>query len=761
MNDALLLWPLTYLVHSTLLLAAAWLASRWIRPAAWSEALWRCAFYGAFLTASLQPVLQVAPASTATRAPADVASRPDAVPAAPAIAPVRAPSGDPQRVAADPAAPVPVRADASVPVDAWRWWLPPQTRLVLLAALLAWAAVAAAGLALLLVQWAALARACRRLRPNVDGAWATALRELARHYGLKRTPVLKVGAAWGSPLVGPRGVVCLPDWCLAQLHGTQRDAVLAHELAHLSRRDPGWRLASRVAACVGWMQPLNALALRRLDALAEQACDAKAARAIADRQAVAEALYACASQLRAGRRTPRLQVGMASTRSPLVARIEQLMRHDPAQPTRAVPRRMWAFVAIALAGIACLLPALKVRGDALRSTEWRDFVAEVLPSPGPRTHVVTRSPGDDIDLWIRGHATLRDDSDELRSGQVSLRETTGGSTRRLDIDADAGATPVVAYQLNGEPHPLDADAKQWVERRWSLVVGTLLNPAQRVERLLARGGPETLMRAIEKPVDIETQRTLIEAYAGNRSLDEETVQRLIVAADRAEPGGDDHDRLLSLRNIANRQQLTADQKQAYLAALAARATDSESAGALQALLVQLGANTQAATLATAATALRALPSDNARREVLDNALDRGAATAADLALQVTPAFTSDYDHRELLEHVARRLAATKNAELAQRYADSARQLKAPFERRTALLALIESTPLNQDGCMAVLNALEGIDSASDLTPVLIALARRMPSDSGLIARYRQIARVLPTYERGQAEQALDAFPSSS
>jgi hypothetical protein len=281
-----------------------------------------------------------------------------------------------------------------------------------------------------------------------------------------------------------------------------------------------------------------------------------------------------------------------------------------------------------------------------------------------------------------------------------------------------------------------------------------------VDRLLRRGGPELVLQAIEKPVDIGTQHALIEAYAGNRTLDDEAVQRLIAAADRAEPAGDDHDRVLSLRDIARRQQLAPAQRQQFVNALAARATESDSTGALQALLVQLGADTQVETMSAAAAALRALPSDHARREVLNAALEQNAATAVELALQVAPGFTSEFDHRSLLEQVARRLAPLNKAEMARRYADSARQIRSPFERRSALLALIDATPLNQDGCLAVLDALEGMASPSDLTPVLLALARRMPSDSGLIARYRQVARVLPAFERGQSEQALDAFPQS-
>jgi beta-lactamase regulating signal transducer with metallopeptidase domain len=750
MTEAIFLWPLAYLVHSTLLLVVAWVASRWIRHAALAEALWRCAFFGAFVTATWQPLSLLAAAPAPVFAPAAAQAPPRASPVA------RAPT--PPTTSATPL-PV-VRTERTVaPASAWRWWLPQETREWLLASTLAWALVALGGLAVLLVQWTALARRCRRLRPNVDAGWSESVRTLARHYGLKHVPELRTGARWASPLVGPRGVVCLPDWCLAQMHGPQRDAVLAHELAHLARRDPAWRIASRLGACIGWMQPLNAIALRRLDALAEQACDARAARAIADRHAVAEALYACASQLQSGGRAPRLHVGMAASRSPLLRRIETLLHPDPAQDARTVSRRAWAVGAAILVGGACLLPVLRVQGDELRATEWRDFVDDVLPAAGSRTHVMTRSPDERIDLWIRGDARLRDDSDELKSGQVSLRETTGGVTRRLDIDADAGAGTLPRFRLDGAPHPLDADAKRWVEMRWNMVMGTLLNPQQRVERLLRRGGPEGVMQAIEKPADIETQRVLVEAYAGNRTLDEATVQRLIAAVDRAEPGGDDHDRLLSLRDIARRQQLTPGQQQQFLAALATRTADSESVGALQALLLQLDDPAQATTLGAAVAMLRALPSDNARREVLDTALDRGASNAAGLALQVTPGFTSDFDHRELLEHVARHLASHRSAELAQRYADSARQLKSSFERRTALLALIEATPLDQDGCLAVLNALEGVAAPPDLTPVLLALARRMPVDNVLIARYRQLARVLPPYERGQTEQALDALPA--
>ena len=746
MSDALLLWPLAYLVHSTLLLGGAWLASRRVRHPALAEALWRCAFFGAFVTASLQPLAQMLPSRTpAPASPAHVAA-----PAAARVTPARVQAPEPH------AAPVPAAVPPSVSPDrAWRLWLPQQTRLALFALLAAWAVITAAGLLALALQWLALVRACRRLRPNVDAGWTQSLLELVRHYGLPRAPALRVGSAWASPLVGPRGVVCLPDWCLAQLQGTQRDAVLAHELAHLARRDPAWRLAARAAACLGWMQPLNALALRRLDALAEQACDARAARAIADRHAVAQALYACASQVSAGRRAPRLQPGMAATRSPLLRRIEHLMGPQPAQEPRRVSRRGWLLLAMVPVAAACLVPAIAVRGHALQAADWHEWLEDTMPGTG--SHVMMRSPDDQVDLWLRGSVALRDDSDELRSGRVTLRETTGGVTRRMDIETATGSA-VRRYELDGAPHPLDADMKRWADRRWDMVMGTLLRPGQRVERLLQHGGPEAVMQAIESPADIDTQQALIEAWAGTRTLDERTVQRLIAAADRAEPAGDDHDRVLSLRVIARRQQLGDDQKQQFLAALAARRNDSDAASTLQALLVQLNARTPADILAGSANALRALHSDEQRRESLLQALDAGNATAVELALQVSPSFTSDFDRRDLLEHVAKHLNMSDNGADVVRYADSARRLRSASDRRLALVALAESVPLRTDGCLAVLAALEGMNDPGELTPVLLALARHMPADAALVARYRQVARVLPAFERGQAEQALDALP---
>lgn len=67
------------------------------------------------------------------------------------------------------------------------------------------------------------------------------------------------------------------------------EAVLAHEQAHLARRDNLWRLAGRAAALFQ-LPPFGHLALRRWHQAAEEACDEAAAQHVGSRLTVAEAL---------------------------------------------------------------------------------------------------------------------------------------------------------------------------------------------------------------------------------------------------------------------------------------------------------------------------------------------------------------------------------------------------------------------------------------------------------------------------------------
>ena len=89
------------------------------------------------------------------------------------------------------------------------------------------------------------------------------------------------------------------------------------------------------------------------------------------------------------------------------------------------------------------------------------------------------------------------------------------------------------------------------------------------------------------------------------------------------------------------------------------------------------------------------------------------------------------------------------------YLHSARKIDSDFERRNALLALVERAKLDKNGYAAVLQAVGGMDSDFEVRNVLTAVAKKMPADNDLVTRYRRVARTLGDHERGQAEKALD------
>jgi beta-lactamase regulating signal transducer with metallopeptidase domain len=122
---------------------------------------------------------------------------------------------------------------------------------------------------------------------------------------------------WRPVLLWPAGLEC-------RLKGDGRRAVLAHELAHLRRRDHWVRRLEMVAAVLHWWNPLFWIARKRLRADAELACDAWAAGQ-ADRRAYAEALLEVCSFN--PRRRPAPAVGVIGEgRRAMQERLTMIMR---------------------------------------------------------------------------------------------------------------------------------------------------------------------------------------------------------------------------------------------------------------------------------------------------------------------------------------------------------------------------------------------------------------------------------------------------
>jgi len=291
-SSAALAWLLTYLIHSTVLLALAWALTRarnW--SAASADLLWKTALVGGILTASAQLRLELRPAGTVslarttsapvarptTHAPLESASETNEStlePEAPSRSAAPRPVDEPSPVETPP---LPV-ANAA----------PALTMQTVVAAIWAFGALALA-----------LGYAARRFilvgrigdrRAVTDEHLLAELEQLSRTAKLGRRPRLTVTSRISSPIALGIAEICLPESALRELDLEEQRVMLAHELAHLARRDPLWLAFASVVERVLWIQPLNRVARRRIATSAEYLCDEWAVRRTGSGVALARCL---------------------------------------------------------------------------------------------------------------------------------------------------------------------------------------------------------------------------------------------------------------------------------------------------------------------------------------------------------------------------------------------------------------------------------------------------------------------------------------
>jgi len=129
----------------------------------------------------------------------------------------------------------------------------------------------------LLTAWrfARFGRSLSCARPAPDAVTERADR-LAQRLGLHRCPPVLLVPARIPPMLwphrgGPR--LLLPVGLLPDLHGEELDALLAHELAHVRRRDHWVRLVEIAATALFWWYPVTWWARRALRRAEERCCD--------------------------------------------------------------------------------------------------------------------------------------------------------------------------------------------------------------------------------------------------------------------------------------------------------------------------------------------------------------------------------------------------------------------------------------------------------------------------------------------------------
>lgn len=354
--SVLIEWLMTYAIHSTiligglLLLTSTAIGRRLV--AGHGSWLWRFALVGAFLSASLQSVRSSAPLAGTLRLDGDTPARTmvrldvlhengNGVTTADAANRMSWRSVDGSRRTVTSS----IEITPRWPLFALGTWL------VGAAMLLAWFLVARS-------------RFLRSIGPrrSADHTLAgNALRHLLSEGRISRPVSLTLSERLTSPVALGSDEICLPERALSELDPIRMESILAHELAHLVRRDPSWLTAARVIEAVFFFQPLNILARRHMQEAAEFASDAWASTRVARPLDLAHCLARVAEWTIA---SPRLPVpAMAERRGAVLVRRVQRLTSGQVTPEVIPGRGARLGAAVAMLGLVLMAPRAAVGAD--------------------------------------------------------------------------------------------------------------------------------------------------------------------------------------------------------------------------------------------------------------------------------------------------------------------------------------------------------------------------------------------------------------
>lgn len=790
----LLAWLLTYLLHSTLLLGSTWVVLRFVpslRTPEAEDALWKLALVGGVLTATLQSATglgvgihsladtpaDVRQATTVQQSVATDVQRKTirTAPAAPnetaTSSSTRAPKAS-SRTTVDPTrSPQPTSsASAGVPVATQNAADP--------ARLLPWLAVGAVlvwligALVMLTRRFGARHRFLQRIaprRPANDLDLRTMADDVARAAGvsddLRRNLHLTVSETLTSPVALGRAEICLPARALDALDPAALRSMLAHEWAHLVRRDPQWRVGLTLLESIFWIQPLNRFGHRRQQDAAERRCDAWAVTCTGNARALATSLLEVADWMRTGPR-PAMVSGMAGAHSSLRSRVESLLDASPA-PSPSWSRTTRIVVGgLVLVLVACSGPNVEAPSSPdppaappIPSVSSLPDVPDVPSVPSmPAMPSVPSMPdmpslpdapevpslsslttardsgtvrakwsndGQSVEVRMTGSVTLTGRLDGIASmapGSVFvLREEEDGTARQVTVTSANDGTRSYAYTQDDRERTLDADARRWMEETLQEAARRLgIGAEERVAYLLDRGGVDAVLDETEQIDSDAGRRHYYRALLRHDDLSMADRNRVLR---QAQEGIDsDHEMRRLLEAVADAYVSAPEHFGVVADAVATLESDHERRRVLTHLLAQgpLPAQQQERVLDLIAD----MDSDHEKRRILEAIADRMAVTERgfDVLVQILDDIDSDHEKRRILVGLLQKdgYSADQQAELLEK----ATQLDSDHEKRRIVEALSDRLASSDATFAQLLRITRSLDSDHETRRILTTLLRR-------------------------------------
>ncbi|MBC7789220.1 MAG: M56 family metallopeptidase, partial [Anaerolineae bacterium] len=299
----LVAWIATYLIHSTLLLSVAWAISRFIRTHHTLDALWKTAILGGLMTATLQTLPPITPAS----------GRYDA-------------SGIVEREVWKDAPVSKAEQAAGSSTELFPARLPDvaeTVRLIPVALVILWSIYAAFVLGRVTF---ATKRARASLGPRqkvFDPELTERFSRVAARLGIRKPLTLTLSGEMNSPVALGHTEICVPARAVTELRPEEQESVFAHEIAHVVRRDPLWLLFAVTIESILFFQPLNRVARMHIQEEAEFLADDLAVEKASSSLTLARCLARVAEWMTSSREL--LAPALVEQKASLAARVRRLL----------------------------------------------------------------------------------------------------------------------------------------------------------------------------------------------------------------------------------------------------------------------------------------------------------------------------------------------------------------------------------------------------------------------------------------------------
>jgi bla regulator protein BlaR1 len=262
------------------------------------------------------------------------------------------------------------------------------------------------GLVVMTVRLGLALRYVRRLRQHrvvaVPEAWQQCLGRLARRAGLAQPVQLLASGLVPSPLVMGyvKPVILLPVSLLTSMAPAELEMILAHELAHVLRKDYLFNFVQSVAETIFFYHPAVWYLSAVLHTERENCCDDLATQLTGSPQQLARALAALAELTYFLAAAPRLALAAAGPTGSLLSRVRRLASYRPAQATGLWP------ASVVLLGVGLLL------GGALLGAKERASRLPLTTTRHRHASTTKHTPDDALRL---PQAPLAKSDDELQA----------------------------------------------------------------------------------------------------------------------------------------------------------------------------------------------------------------------------------------------------------------------------------------------------------------------------------------------------------